>query len=81
MPWCLYIVQCKDGKLYTGVTNNLKRRIKAHNSGSGCRFTKYRKPVELLHTEEYPTKSEVLRREARIKSLPRAKKLALIEGK
>ena len=80
MSWHVYIVQCKDSKLYTGITNNLEHRIKAHNSGSGCRFTKYRRPVKLLHSEHCSTKSKALKREARIKALPRNKKLALIKG-
>ena len=81
MSWHVYIVQCKDSKLYTGITNNLERRIKAHNSGAGGKFTKYRRPVKLLHSEECLTKSRALSREARIKSLPRAKKLVLIKDK
>ncbi|MBL7084565.1 MAG: GIY-YIG nuclease family protein [Candidatus Omnitrophica bacterium] len=79
MPWFVYIIQCKDSKLYTGITNNLTRRIKAHNRGAGGRFTKYRTPVTLLHSEEYSTKPEALSREAGIKRLPRKKKLALIK--
>jgi putative endonuclease len=81
MPWHVYIIECKDGKLYTGITTNLKRRIKAHNSGNGCRFTKYRTPVKLLHHEGGFTKSEALKREARIKSLTRKEKLGLINEK
>ncbi len=80
MSWFVYIIECKDSKLYTGIANNLERRIKAHNSGSGCRFTRCRRPVELLHSEECLTKPEALSREARIKALPRTKKLALIKG-
>ena len=77
MSWHVYIIECKDGLLYTGITNNLQRRIKAHNSGNGCRFTKYRIPVELVYSEEVTTKSQALRREAYIKSLPRKKKISL----
>ncbi len=81
MSWHVYIVQCKDSKLYTGITNNLERRIKAHNNGTAaCKFTRYRKPVKLLHTEEYSTKPEALIREAQIKRLPRKKKLQLIKA-
>lgn len=79
MPWFVYIIECFDGKLYTGISNNVERRVKAHNSGNGCRFTKYRGPVKLVYTEEYSTKPEALSREAQIKKLPRKKKLALIE--
>jgi len=78
MPWHIYIIKCKDETLYTGITNDLERRIKAHNSGNGCRFTKYRAPVELVHTEKVRSKSLALKREVAIKRLPRSKKLALI---
>lgn len=81
MPWSVYIIQCKDSKLYTGITNNLTRRIKAHNSGNGCRFTKYRAPVALLHSEQYLTKPDALRREAAIKRMERPQKLALVKTK
>lgn len=78
-PWYVYIVECSDTKLYTGITNNLERRLKQHNSGCGCRFTKYRNPVKLLYTEDYTTKAQALSREARIKQLTRAEKLKLME--
>ena len=81
MSWYVYIIECKDGKLYTGITNNLERRIRDHNSGSASRFTKYRAPVELLYSEDCLTRQEALRREAQIKKLPRPKKLALIATK
>lgn len=79
MPWFVYIIQCRDSKLYTGITNNLERRIKAHNNGNGCRFTKYRTPVILRHSEDYPTKPDALEREAQIKRLSRKEKLGLID--
>jgi putative endonuclease len=78
MSWHTYIIECKDGTFYTGITNNLERRIKAHNSGNGGRFTKYRAPVKLRYSEDYPTKPEALKREAAIKRLTRVEKLALI---
>jgi len=81
MPWQVYIIQCKDRKLYTGITNNLERRIKAHNSGNGCRFTRFRVPVELMYSEEVPTRPGALKREARIKRLTRREKLQLIGDK
>ncbi|MFA5157186.1 MAG: GIY-YIG nuclease family protein [Candidatus Omnitrophota bacterium] len=77
MPWRVYIIKCKDGILYTGITNNLERRVRAHNSGNGCKFTKYRCPVKLVYNEEAATRSKALKREAQIKKLPRKKKLAL----
>jgi putative endonuclease len=80
MSWHVYIIQCKDSKLYTGITNNLKRRINAHNSGNGGRFTKYRVPVKLVYSEECLTKQEALKREAQIKRLERPQKLSLIRS-
>ena len=77
MPWYVYIIECRDHTLYTGITNSLLRRIKAHNSGNGGRYTKYRWPVKLIHSEEHPTKSEAQKREAYIKGLTREKKLQL----
>lgn len=81
LTWYVYIIKCKDGLLYTGITNNLKRRVKAHNSGNGCRFTSIRFPVKLMHSQEVLTMSEALKREAQIKRWPRAKKIALIKGR
>ncbi|OGX16054.1 MAG: hypothetical protein A2166_05435 [Omnitrophica WOR_2 bacterium RBG_13_41_10] len=79
MPWHVYIIKCKDSKLYTGITNNLEKRIKAHNSGHGGKFTKYRTPVELLYTEDCLNRPTALKREAQIKRLERKEKLALIK--
>ena len=78
MPWHIYIIKCKDDTLYTGITNDLERRIKAHNSGNGCKFTKYRAPVELVHIEKVRSRPLALKREAQIKRLSRAKKIELI---
>ncbi|MFA5275577.1 MAG: GIY-YIG nuclease family protein [Candidatus Omnitrophota bacterium] len=80
MPWYVYIIRCKDGKLYTGITNNLRRRIQAHNNDNGCKFTKGRTPVRLVHSENCPTKSIALKREAAIKRLTREAKLELIKN-
>lgn len=80
MPWYVYIIQCKDAKLYTGITNNLKRRVKAHNSGKGGRFTKYRAPVKLAYCEEALNRPVALKREFQIKRLQRPQKLSLIKG-
>ena len=74
----VYIVRCRDGSLYTGWTNDLKKRIEAHNAGTGAKYTKSRRPVELVYFESYESKSEALKREAAIKKLSRAAKLALI---
>jgi putative endonuclease len=81
MSWYVYIIECKDGKLYTGIANNLERRIRDHNSGNGCRFTKYRCPVTLQYSRKVATRSAALKEEAQIKRLERPKKLALIKTK
>jgi len=73
-----YIVRCADGTLYTGWTNDIRKRLEAHNSGKGARYTKPRRPVELVHLEAYETKTEAMRREAAIKRLTREEKLTLI---
>ena len=75
-----YIVKCRDGSLYTGWTTDLDRRVKAHNEGTGARYTKSRRPVELVYHETFETKEEAMRREYAIKRLTRAQKLALIGG-
>lgn len=73
-----YIVKCSDGTLYTGWTNDLKKRIDAHNSGIGAKYTKSRRPVLLVYFEEFKTKKEAMSREYSIKRLSRQEKLALI---
>ena len=80
MPWHIYIIKCKDGLLYTGITNNLEQRIKAHNSGNGCKFTRCRIPVKLVYQEESQDRSSALKREAQIKGLTRKNKLELIKA-
>lgn len=74
-----YIVKCSDGTFYTGWTNNIKKRIEAHNSGKGAKYTKTRRPVELVYCEGFETKEEAMSREYAIKRLTRSQKLRLIE--
>lgn len=74
-----YIVKCKDGTLYTGWTNNLEKRIEDHNAGKGAKYTKSRRPVELVYYEFYETKKEAMRREYVIKRMSRSEKIKLIE--
>ena len=76
-----YIVECSDGTFYTGWTNNLDKRLEAHNSGKGAKYTKTRKPVKIVYTEEFETKEEAMSREYAIKRLTRAEKIRLIETK
>lgn len=73
-----YIVKCRDGSLYTGWTTDIERRIKAHNAGKGAKYTKTRRPVELMYYEVSGTKEEAMSREYAIKHMSRAEKLRLI---
>jgi formylglycine-generating enzyme required for sulfatase activity len=75
--WFVYVVRCRDGSLYTGISRDVAVRVRQHNQGKGARYTRGRGPVQVVHTERKASKSAALRREAAIKSLPRAKKLAL----
>jgi putative endonuclease len=77
----VYILECKDGTYYTGYTNDLDKRIKAHQEGKGAKYTRGRAPVKLLFEKGYETKSEALKAEYRIKSLSRLEKEGLIGGK
>lgn len=77
----VYILRCGDGSLYTGWTNDLPARVKAHQQKRGAKYTKSRQPVELIYHEECADKSAALKREAEIKQLTREQKLKLIEGK
>ena len=74
-----YILKCSDGSLYTGWTNHLKERVAAHQSGQGAKYTRSRRPVELVYWECFPTRSEAMRREAVIKQMAREDKLALVK--
>lgn len=76
-----YILSCADGTLYTGWTNDLDRRLAAHNAGKGGKYTRSRLPVSLVYHEEFETKEEAMSREWAIKQLTRAQKMKLIEGK
>ena len=76
----VYIVECNDNTLYTGWTNNLEKRIKAHNDGKGAKYTKSRRPVELVYYETFSQKEDAMRREYAIKQLNRAGKRKLVEN-
>ncbi|MDD5238115.1 MAG: GIY-YIG nuclease family protein [Candidatus Omnitrophica bacterium] len=78
MPWCLYIVRCSDTSLYTGITTDISRRLKEHNSKKGAFYTKNKIPVELVYREPMTSQSEARKREAEIKKLTRKQKLELI---
>ena len=79
--WYLYIVTCSDKTLYTGITTDLSRRLKEHNSKKGAFYTKNKTPVFLVYQETLPNQSAAFKREAQIKRWPRAKKLAFINRK
>ena len=76
--WSVYIVECSDGKLYTGISNNVAKRVEAHSKGMGCKFTRCRYPVKLVHKEKCGTRSDALKREIQIQGLKRSKKLELL---
>lgn len=75
-----YILECADGTLYTGYTDNPERRLAVHNAGKGAKYTRSRLPVKLAALWEFPTKSEAMGAEARIKFLTRRQKLELIDA-
>ena len=77
----VYILECADGTLYTGWTTDLERRLQAHNSGRGARYTRGRRPLRLAYREEQSDRSTAQKREAAIRRLSRADKLKLIEGR
>ena len=76
-----YLLQCADGTLYGGYTTDLQKRLAAHNSGKGAKYTRSRLPVELVYWEECPTKEAAMSREWQLKHLTREKKLELIAQK
>ena len=73
-----YILKCNDGTLYTGWTNNIDKRLKDHNDGKGAKYTKARRPVELVYYEEFESKEEAMKREYAIKQLSRKQKEQLL---
>ena len=75
-----YILECADGTLYTGWTNDLNKRLTAYNAGQGAKYTRARRPVRLVYAEAHEDRREAMRREVQIKRLPRSKKLLLIES-
>jgi predicted GIY-YIG superfamily endonuclease len=76
--WFVYILRCADGTLYTGITKDIARRCQQHNGGTASRYTRSRRPTELLYHESCSNQSEALKREAAIKALTRQQKLSLM---
>ena len=80
MNWYVYILQCSDNTLYTGMTDNIEKRVATHNSRKGAKYTRGRLPVSLVYYEELKTRSLALKREAEIKKLSRKNKLILLKS-
>jgi predicted GIY-YIG superfamily endonuclease len=78
--WLVYILRCSDGSLYTGITNDLPKRLEAHAVGKASKYTRSRLPVRLAYSEPQKSKSAALKREAAIKQLSRRQKDALLVG-
>ena len=76
----VYILRCRDGSLYTGWTNDLEKRLKAHNSGTASKYTRTRLPAELVYFEDWESKEAAMSREWHIKQLTRDEKLKLIKN-
>ena len=81
MNWFVYMLRCADNSLYTGYTNDVKRREAVHNTGKGAKYTKSRLPVKLVYWEEFDEKSDALKRECAIKKLTKGQKEALLKQK
>lgn len=78
--WYLYILRCGDGSLYTGITTDVDKRLEAHRTGRGAKYTRGRGPLEVVYREECGDHSTALRRELEIKALPREGKIKLIQN-
>ena len=77
--WFVYILSCSDGSLYTGITTDLERRIQQHNSGNGAKYTRGRRPVELIYSRTCDDHSDALKQEHSIKRMSKQKKWLMIE--
>lgn len=75
-PWCLYLLECRNGAYYAGITNRLEARYAAHLAGTGAKYTRANPPVRVVASRAYPDRSAASRAEAQLKRLPKAKKLA-----
>lgn len=76
----VYVLECRDGTYYTGYTTDVDRRVAEHNDGTGAKYTRGRRPVELVHVESFADQSSAMQREYAIKQLRRADKEALVQG-
>lgn len=78
MNWFCYLLECADGTLYAGITNDIDKRLAAHNGGTASKYTRARLPVRLVYSEPHPDRASASRREASLKKLDRASKLEII---
>ena len=78
MPYYFYLARCADDTLYSGYTVNIKEREQRHNEGRGARYTKARRPVKIVYSEEYQTKSEAMKREYEVKQWTKNQKMDLL---
>ena len=78
--WYLYILRCKDGTYYTGITTDVEKRLEAHRSGKGAKYTRGRGPLELVYSEACQDHSHALKREYEVKKLSKEQKLQMIAG-
>lgn len=78
--WCLYLIECRTGAFYAGITNDLDARFRAHQSGRGARFTRANPPIRILGSAPYPDRASASRAEWVVKQMPRDKKVAFFTG-
>jgi len=78
--WSVYILRCSDGTLYTGITNDLNKRIESHANGQGSKYTRSRLPVDLVYDEQAENRSEATQRELEIKKLSRKEKMKMVRA-
>ncbi|HAI93590.1 MAG TPA: hypothetical protein DCM36_02315 [Xanthomonadaceae bacterium] len=78
-PWVLYLLECRNGSFYAGITNDLDARFRAHQQGRGARYTRANPPVRILANRAYPDRASASRAEWQLKQLPRARKLAWLQ--
>ncbi len=81
MPYYVYVLLCRDGSFYTGYTKNVNSRFRLHMNGNGARYTKIHKPKKLVHTEEFASRAEAMKRERGIKRLSHRQKMQLMKAK
>lgn len=77
--WCVYILKCSDDSLYTGITNDINKRIESHNNGTGAKYTRGRGPVVLMTVKNVSSKSEALKLEYRVKKQPKKNKIKYLD--